>query len=202
MSRPAPLATRPSPLPTDKREALPSPSPLAPRPSPLAPSPSPFHLPSALARLLAEPTRVVGVGNPLRGDDGVGAWVAERLAEGPLPAGVTVTNAEDVIENHAFPIAECDAKNVLLVDCVAAPGLPRGAILLDRLDALERPGAILSTHKLALSASARIFRAHGKETWLLGVVSDRTDFGAPLAPDTRETAAKVVELIRTAGRTA
>jgi hydrogenase maturation protease len=35
-------------------------------------------------------TLVVGLGNPLRGDDGIGVRVAQALMEGPLPAGVEV----------------------------------------------------------------------------------------------------------------
>jgi len=35
-------------------------------------------------------TLVIGLGNPLRGDDGVGVRVAELLAELPLPNGVEV----------------------------------------------------------------------------------------------------------------
>lgn len=153
-----------------------------------------------LGAVLAEPTRIVGIGNPFRGDDGVGPWIADRLAaEGGLPDGVSVMNVEDVIENYAFPIAECDARNVLLVDCLQGEGLPRGAVVMGRLDELERAGAGFSTHKLALSASAGIFKAHGKETYLLGIVSGNTEFGTGIAGDTLACAGRVVDMLRTAG---
>ncbi len=37
-------------------------------------------------------TLIIGLGNPLRGDDGVGICVAQKLAEQVLPAGVEVVD--------------------------------------------------------------------------------------------------------------
>ena len=41
---------------------------------------------------MGSPVRIIGVGNPLMGDDGVGIAVAERLAGSTLPEGIEVVD--------------------------------------------------------------------------------------------------------------
>ena len=51
---------------------------------------------------------IVGVGNTLLGDDGAGVVLVEALRCGGAGARVRLVNAEDIIESHAFEIAEGD----------------------------------------------------------------------------------------------
>ncbi len=65
---------------------------------------------------------VVGVGNPLRRDDGAGVWVARQLAGAPgwvtIPAGLA-------LENVIGKIEKLPPKLVVVVDA-AELGLPPG----------------------------------------------------------------------------
>jgi hydrogenase maturation protease len=152
-----------------------------------------------LERILEKKTCVVGMGNVLRGDDGVGARIAERLMETPpLPAGLTVVNAEDVLESWVFPIAESDSANVLLVDAVRGAGAPPGSLVLGKVDEIEAPASDFSTHKLALSTAAGVLAGHGKTVYLLGIVPASTDYGDPMSDEAMESADAVVDWIRTA----
>lgn len=66
---------------------------------------------------------ILGIGNPLMGDDGVGIRVAELLAETKLPDGVTVQEAG--LPGWGLPSWLEGRSNVILVDAVqmdAAPG--------------------------------------------------------------------------------
>jgi len=152
-----------------------------------------------LDEILSEKTCVVGIGNPLRGDDAVGPLVAEGLlaGEGP-PEGISVVNAEDVLESHLFPVAESDAPNVLLIDAVRLEGAAPGSLVLGRLEELECADDGCSTHKLPLSAAAEVFASHGKKTFLLGIVGANTDFGTEIAEGARESAEIVALWIRSA----
>jgi hydrogenase 3 maturation protease len=142
-----------------------------------------------LEDILREGACLVGTGNPLRRDDGVGVWLAERL-EG---AAAAVFNVEDVPESYVGEIARTGCRNVVIMDAVDA-GLEPGTVVFGPLNELgERPG--LSTHKLALSLCGRYLEAHGQRTFLLGIVPGDLDFGAGLTPAVERAAGEVRDLI-------
>jgi hydrogenase maturation protease len=147
-----------------------------------------------LEDVLADGACLVGTGNPWRRDDGVGPW----LAEGLKVAGIPVFNAEDVLENHVYDIAREDCRNVVIMDAVAA-GLEPGTIVFEPLDGLGEPVG-LSTHKLALGLCGKILEAHGKRTYLLGIVPRDLDFGRGLTPEVEKAASGVRDLILRARR--
>lgn len=155
-------------------------------------------LDQGLRQVFSEPTCVIGVGNTLRSDDGVGVFIAERLAD-ELASGSrhAVICAEDVIENHVFPIADGTRRNVLVVDAVRGGGSGEcGALVFGRLDEIEADGLGWSTHKLALSTAAGILKHHGKDVYLLGVVVANTDYGTNVSPEILASAEAVVDLLR------
>lgn len=142
-----------------------------------------------LEDVLADGACLVGTGNPWRRDDGVGPWLAERLAG----SGFDVRNAEDVLENHVYDIARTDCRNVVIMDAVAADFEP-GAVVFEPLGELGEPAG-LSTHKLALGLCGKILKSHGKRTYLLGIVPSDLDFGHGLTPDVEKAASGVRDLI-------
>ena len=79
---------------------------------------------------------VVGYGNPLRSDDGVGPAVAERLAADPRLAGVEVR-----AEHQLTPELAMDAAGVSLMVLVdAADGVPAGEVVVRDLAPWGRGG--------------------------------------------------------------
>jgi hydrogenase 3 maturation protease len=151
-----------------------------------------------LKRILSESTCVVGVGNPLRNDDAIGAMIADRLGgDGPGLEGVTVMNVEDVIENHVFRIAASSASNVLLIDAVCGDGVAEaGSLVLGRVEDMEVGRGGFSTHKLTLSTAARILEPHGKTVYLLGIVAANTDYGTDVSREVLASAEIVIDLVR------
>lgn len=150
-----------------------------------------------LREILSQPTCIVGVGNLMRNDDAVGVMIAERLGQ-DLPAlnGASVVLAEDVIENHVFRIAEGDARNVLMIDAVAADAEP-GSVVLGKLDDLEQVANNgFSTHKLALSTAGSILKHYGKDVYLLGIVAANTDYGTEVSQEILDSAETVIDLVR------
>lgn len=155
----------------------------------------------ALRRILSVPTCIVGVGNPFRNDDAVGAMVAERLQRDLPPSGrLHVVNAEDVIENHVFRIADGDAGNVLVIDAVHDDNAEPGSLVLGRIDELEAAGGGWSTHKLALTTSASVLRHHGKDVYLLGIVAADTDYGTEIGAEILAGADAVVDMVVASSR--
>jgi hydrogenase maturation protease len=100
---------------------------------------------------------VIGIGNPDRGDDAVGRWVARRL-KGQLPSVVAIHEQD----GEATGLLACmeGAAAVWLVDaCVS--GKPPGTV--QRFDVTDMPlpqGAFnLSTHGFGLNEAIELARA-------------------------------------------
>jgi hydrogenase 3 maturation protease len=151
-----------------------------------------------LERIFSESTCIVGVGNPLRNDDAVGAMIADRLGgDGSALEGVTVINVEDVIENYVFTIAAGSATNVLLIDAVCGDGTAEpGSVVLGRLEDMEVGMSGFSTHKLTLSTAASILEQYGKTVYLLGIVAANTDYGTDVSKEILDSAEIVIDLVR------
>jgi hydrogenase maturation protease len=127
---------------------------------------------------------VVGAGNPLVGDDGVGEAVAMRLAELSLPAGARVRIAGgDALAVLEELEAGC---KVLLVDAARFDGEP-GAVRFVRLDrpGWPEPAASLSLHGFDLSTVFQLGRALNlplRNAWVMAVRPDAVEPGRGLSP--------------------
>jgi hydrogenase 3 maturation protease len=149
--------------------------------------------PSGLGELLREPTCLVGVGNTLRRDDGVGPWIVRAVREAASGTNLRVIDAEDVPENFVHGIARADCRNVVFVDAVAADGAP-GTVVFGPLSDFAEVESF-STHKLALSLSGRFLEAAGKRVFLLGIVPADLEFGAGLTAVVERAATSLRDLI-------
>ena len=131
-------------------------------------------------------TAVVGVGNPLRGDDGAGSRVAAALrGRGAAP----VFDAETVPENYLGELLRCGARRVLFVDAARLGGSP-GERRLAPLGALAPRGS--SSHAPSLALLGSLLESHGLECWLLGIEPGSTEPGAGLSPPVDRAVREVV----------
>jgi len=146
-----------------------------------------------LAGLLAEPTCLVGVGNPLRRDDGFGPWLAGAVRPALAGTDISVIDAQNVPENFVPVVARSACRNVVFIDIVAAAG-PPGSVVFGRLADFGEVESF-STHQLALTFSRRFLEAAGKTVFLLGVVPAELGFGLGLTPPVAKTAAGLRDLI-------
>lgn len=140
---------------------------------------------------------VAAIGNPDRGDDGVGPAVATRL-RARVPAGVRVLErGGDVLAL----IEEWDGfSDVFVVDAAAPAGRP-GRI--HRLDLASRPFpdgfARSSTHAFGVAEAVELARSLNRlprHIVAYLVESERFDVGAPLSPAVAAAVDMVVERIR------
>jgi hydrogenase 3 maturation protease len=148
---------------------------------------------AGLSALLREPTCLVGVGNPLRGDDGVGPWIAGAVRAAVSGTNLRVVDAQDVPENFVPGIARGDCRNVVFIDAVAADGPPGTVVFGPLADFPEAES--FSTHKLALSLSRKFLEAAGKKVFLLGIVPAALDFGEGLTAEIERTAGALRDAI-------
>ena len=146
-----------------------------------------------LSEVLQEPTCLVGVGNPLRRDDGVGPWIVDAVRDAIAGTDLRVIDAQDVPENFAPVIAREGCRNVVFIDAAAARGAP-GTVIFGPLADFAEAGSF-STHKLALSLSGKFLEAAGKKVFLLGIVPADLEFGSGLTPEVKRAAASLRDII-------
>lgn len=136
-------------------------------------------------------TLVIGYGNTLRGDDGLGPRVADAVEALHLP-GVRTLTCQQLSPEHAEPIAQ--AQRVIFVD--AAVALP-GAVLL-------RPLAPNDSHQLmghaadprTMLALSRDVFGQVPQAWWLTIPAVNLAFSEELTPAARRGLAEAVEKIQ------
>lgn len=151
----------------------------------------------------AGPVLVVGYGNPLRSDDGVGPAVAERLAGDPRLAGVDVRSAHQLTPE----LAQDASRASLLVLVDAGAGETPGVVSVRPLEPAGSPGTAW-THQLDPSgvvSLARELYGAAPEVVLVSVGAACLDVGealseavAPAVAVAAEAVAKLVEAHRRA----
>jgi len=122
---------------------------------------------------------VVGVGQPLRGDDGAGPAVAWRLAA-LADSSLLIVGAGHAPENCLGPIVRFRPDAILFVDAAHGGGAP-GEITWLRPDEADGRGG--STHTLSLEMLAGYLSAEtGAAVHVLGIEPDALAFGEGLSP--------------------
>jgi hydrogenase maturation protease len=150
---------------------------------------------------LAPPKVLVAcLGNPDRGDDGLGAAVARKL-EAMLPANVSLIGQPGDILSLTGSFEGFDA--LICVDAAAPMGSPGKVHRIDLAGAeLPREPLLASTHGFGLADAIELARALGqapKHIIVYAVEGRRFDAGGALTPEiaaaARETARRIAEEI-------
>lgn len=121
---------------------------------------------------------VIGYGNTLRRDDGVGVKVAEAIAAMELP-GVEVITRHQLVPELAAAVSEVDA--VVFVD---ADAVTTGTVELRPIEADEGVGRILAhaTDPRSLLALAKKIFGGAPKAWALAIPVNDFGFGDGLSP--------------------
>lgn len=131
---------------------------------------------------------VLGIGNPLRRDDGVGVWVAERMHG----TGWDVISAGQSAEN-ALGVVKRLAPKVLVVVDAAEMGLAPGAVRRLPIEGAER--MLGSTHALPLPFLLSTLRDRVGQIVLVGIQPADRSLGEGLTPVVQEGAEELTALL-------
>ena len=146
-----------------------------------------------LAGLLTPHAVIVCAGSDLRGDDGAGSAVAERLGDDlPWP----VHNTQTAPESFVGKVAAQKPDTVLLIDATDFAGSPGDVALIpaERIVG-QGPSTHGPTPQLFLRALLAI---HPCRCVVLGIQPGCTDVGGPLSEPVQRAVEDVVEAIRAA----
>jgi len=149
---------------------------------------------------------VLGIGNTLEGDDGIGIYIVERINKYLEEAGREAKQAKfigtgreiiaidcgTVPEDYPPIIRKHNPDRLILVDA-AEMGLSPGSYRIipsEKIEVLH-----VSTHNMPLSLLISYVREFCKDIVLVGVQPQRMDFGTALSSAVRRGGGRVANLI-------
>ena len=131
---------------------------------------------------------ILGIGNDLRTDDGLGPFIIAGLQT--KHPDVYIENVGSVPEAFAKPLAEFGAERVIMIDA-ADMRKPVGHIELVTKDRIG--GIAISTHSMPLSLlMAYLEQQTGGQTILLGIQPRSIQFGEGLTPEIHQVSQKLI----------
>jgi len=125
-------------------------------------------------------TLILGLGNLLLSDEGVGVHAARALAERELPAGVSVVEAGTAFLDVLPDIEKAD--RILLIDAMEGGGAP-GSVYRVPFDQCVHPDMLASLHGFDMSRV--LFMAgntRAPEVTVFGVEPARIEWGTEVSP--------------------
>jgi hydrogenase maturation protease len=136
---------------------------------------------------------LIGYGNPLRGDDGIGWVVAEKMMERVTAVSVQTITQHQLLPEHAEPISQ--AKLVIFVD--AAVGETPGTIQCEPVQPIPpQPGAF--THHLTpaglLSLAQDVFE-RCPPAYLFTIIGAEFEFSEEISPLLQQKLPELLEKI-------
>jgi len=125
---------------------------------------------------------ILGVGNPLRGDDGAGPYLIEQL-NGKID--VPLLDCGEVPENFLGKIAELHPNTILIIETVHLGASP-GAVAIIEADDIDRVS--YSTHHASLRLLMNYLKIEiGAEVFVLGIQPKKTEFGIEISNEVKKT---------------
>ncbi|MFH0981281.1 MAG: HyaD/HybD family hydrogenase maturation endopeptidase [Planctomycetota bacterium] len=142
------------------------------------------------------PTLVLGIGNILLRDEGVGVRVVEALARMELPPDVEVvdggTAGLDLLEVLA------DRRKVIVIDAVEGNLEPGTVMRLGGADFVPRGGQSVSLHDIGLLETLLVARQLGiapQEVVVFGIKPKEAGCGLALSPEVERVVPRVIESV-------
>jgi len=140
-------------------------------------------------------TAIVGVGNILMQDDGVGVHVVRELLEADLPEDVEVTDA-GTSADAALSLTPSD--RVIVIDAARLGGAPGTVYRLTEGEAAGAGEGVRSCHDMGFIQTLRTATAAspGPEVVILGVEPKEIDWGLGLTADVAASVPRVIEIVK------
>jgi len=137
---------------------------------------------------------ILGVGNILLKDEGIGSYVVEKLKDEELPIKVKLIDAGTQILDTL--LSQEAVEKLIIVDALRAEGIPGAIYKFKPEDIKEETGLKLSLHQATVIEALKILEFQNRlprETVIFGIEPKSIEWG--LEP-TDELKAKTPELIK------
>jgi hydrogenase 3 maturation protease len=135
---------------------------------------------------------ILGVGNPMRGDDSLGLEMIKRL-KNKVPKNIKLIECGSVPENYTSKIKQFNPTHVLIIDAIHANMEP-GAVCITQLENIDE--SFTSTHTLSLRfLSKYLEKTLNVKTLLLGVQVEKLSLESGVSPKIRKAIDDVSEIL-------
>jgi hydrogenase 3 maturation protease len=130
-----------------------------------------------LKKLSDSPTLILTIGNILKGDDGAGPLVCERLLKAKISADLI--DAATVPENYIHKIIKTAPTNLLVIDAIDFGANP-GTIRIFKPEQLS--SLVISTHTLSPRLFVDMIRQNIKpDVHFIGIQPAQIELGQPVS---------------------
>ncbi|MEW6067005.1 MAG: HyaD/HybD family hydrogenase maturation endopeptidase [Nitrospirota bacterium] len=140
---------------------------------------------------------ILGVGNILLSDEGVGVHVANELMKMDLPPDVSVV--EGGTDGFYLMNVITEAERLIVIDAVKG-GEPPGSIYRFNVKDVKAcpPGFKTSVHQIGILEVINLSELIGKtpHTTVIGVEPKSIDMGMELSPEIKSKIPRIIELIK------
>jgi hydrogenase 3 maturation protease len=139
---------------------------------------------------------IMGIGNDLKGDDGIGWYVIDRLEKGlGRKANLRFIRAS-VPENHVSEVRDFYPDVVIIIDSADFKGRPGDIRLIGEDEVAENLGG---THTTPITLFLKLLIGDSEfpqpKIVLVGIQKRQTSFGTPISEEVRKAGEKVAKLI-------
>jgi len=138
---------------------------------------------------------VVGVGNLLLKDEGIGVHIAHALQQIDIPHNVKIIDGGT---SPDLPYYLKEADKLIVIDAVKAGGKPGTIYRFHPYDMDIESERIISLHELGLEQSLRMMRLTGnepKETVIIGIEPKEIDWGTEPSAELRQKIPEIINIV-------
>ena len=133
----------------------------------------------------------MGIGNDIRGDDGIGPYIVENIKH-LESSNVSILNATTVPENFTGKIRKIDPTHIIIVDAVIMNEGP-GKIKIVKKE--EVAGVSLSTHSMSLSYLVNYLELEKPYNILfIGIEPESMELGQGLSPLVKSSSDEIINI--------
>jgi hydrogenase 3 maturation protease len=144
-----------------------------------------------LKNLSNSSTLIVGIGNVLKGDDGAGPLICERLAKAKVSA--ELIDAGTVPENYIQRIIKIAPANLLIIDAIDFGATP-GTIKIFEPEQLN--SLIISTHTLSPRLFVDMIRQNfSLDVYFIGIQPAHVQLGQPVSEQVNRAIHRLCDIL-------
>ncbi|OWT33745.1 hydrogenase maturation peptidase HycI [Methanobrevibacter sp. 87.7] len=139
---------------------------------------------------------ILGIGNDIRGDDGLGQYIVNKLDEDIDDDNIEIINAKTVPENFTGKIRSIDPSHILIIDAVIMDEEP-GKIRLVNKE--EVSSVSISTHSMSLSYLVNYLEIKKPYNILfIGIQPENMDLGElSLTDSCKKSSDEIINILET-----
>ncbi len=138
---------------------------------------------------------IIGVGNLLLKDEGIGIHAVKALQEIDLPADIRLIDGGTSPDLIAYTRA---GDKVIIIDAARAGGEPGAIYRFKPEDLAEEKAALASAHEMGVLENLKLMTLSGNEPQdiiIIGIEPGEIDFGTELSPELEKKLPKIVEIV-------